>query len=282
MTYAEYLKSQGASEEDVKVLDTAIGRKAFDKMQADTVAAQAAAADAAQKMDAFKTETDAWYNTTILPNYTKMEREAAAAKANEARAVALIKASQDEGLRKVAEEMGYATVTPAAAAAAAAAPANFDASKFVTTDRLNQLSMDVGAGLAALQDMVLEHSQLFPDRPLNVRKIREEALAAKKDVYSYWTEKYKVEDVRTARATAATEAHDKALREEGAAAARAELATQYGNPELRPVVPSVNPFAARPGSNREKQPWEDGDRTNLRVERVMKVLGSQQSQPKTN
>lgn len=275
MTYAEYLKSLGAAEEDIKILDNAIGRKAFDKLQADAASAAAEAKDAQAR---FKTETDAWYNEQILPNYTKMEREAAAAKANEARAIALVKASTDEGLRKVATDMGYGDVVAPPAAAAGAPPA-FDASKYMSRDELAGLMDRAGEGLAALEDMVAEHRDLYPNSPrLNVRELRKEAVAAKMTAYDFWEKKYKVPEARAAADTARQEARDNAIRKETEDKVRSELASQYGNPNTSPVAPSINPFAARPSdSSRAKQPWEDGDRTNLRVERVMKVLGSQQT-----
>jgi hypothetical protein len=275
MTYAEYLKQNGATEDEIKILDVPASRKVFEKMQADTAAAQAAAQAATEAQARFKQETDAWYNDQILPNYTKMEREAAAAKANEARAVALIKASQDEGLRKVATDMGYGEVVKDAAAPT---PPAFDPSKYIPRDELNGLMDRAGEGLAALEDMVMEHRQLFPDKPLSVRELRREAVAAKMTAYDYWEKKYKVPEARSAADTARQEARDNAIRKEAEDKVRAELASQYGNPNTSPVVPSVNPFAARTSdASRTKQPWEDGDRTNLRVERVMKVLGSQQT-----
>ena len=280
MTYAEYLKSQGATEDDVKVLDTAIGRKAFDKLQSDATAAAADAAAAKQATADFKAETDKWYNETILPNYTTMEQKAATAAANEARAIALVRASQDEGLKKVAESMGYKTDgAPAAPAAPAAAalPSGFDPAKFVTQDSLAGIMDRAGEGLAALEDMVIEHHSLFPTERLNVRELRREAVAAKKTAYEYWEQKYKVPEVRATRAAADKSAHETKLREEGAAAEREKLATQYGNPDLRPPVPSRNPFAAPPGRDATKQPWEDGDRSAARVQRATKAVLDQQA-----
>src|ERR1039458_8033072 len=102
--YGDFLRTQGATEDDVKLLDTSLAQKAYDAQVANIAAAEA---DAQKRIADFKAETDTWYNDKIVPNYSRMERESAAAKANEARAVALIRASQDEGLRKVAEEMGY-------------------------------------------------------------------------------------------------------------------------------------------------------------------------------
>jgi hypothetical protein len=268
--YGDFLRTQGATEEDIKLLDTPLAQKAFDAQQS---AIAAAAADAQKRVDDYKAEADAWYNNTILPNYTAMEQRATAAAANEARARALILASQDEGLKKVAAEMGYKPDTTPAPNLNPAAPA-IDPAKFVTVERLQQLSDGVGEGLAELEDMVIEHNQLFPNQRLNVREIRKEALAAKSRVYDFWEKKYNVPAVREARAKADQEAYDKKLRDEGAASARTELASQYGNPDTRPLTSSANFLAPRPGRE-AKQPWEVGDRSFERVQHATKVVMDQ-------
>jgi hypothetical protein len=279
MTYAEMLRANGATEEEVKLLDVPSARKAFDAQQA---AIAAATADAEARVNSYKEEADKWYNNTILPNYTKMEQERAAALANESRARALILASTDEGLKKVAADMGFKPDgTPAAAPANPAAPNSFDASKYVTVDALNQMSDSVGAGLAALQDMVLEHSQLFPDRRLDVRAIRAEAVAARKNVYDYWEQKFGVPAARTAREEAAKKAHDDAIRKEERDKTVAELASQYANPNTVPASSSSNIFTPRPSAGRDKAPWEsslDGaNGSNDRVAKAAKLFVEKQA-----
>src|ERR1035437_112306 len=130
MTYAEHLRANGATDEEIKLLDVASARKSLDAMQAQITAA---AADADKRVNDYKGEADRWYNETILPKYTEMEQRATAAAANEARARALILASQDEGLKKVAKDMGYVT-DPTTPRTDPAVPAGFDLTKYVTTD----------------------------------------------------------------------------------------------------------------------------------------------------
>lgn len=283
MTYAEMLRANGATEDEIKLLDVAPARKAFDAQQA---AIAAATADGDARVNNYKTEADKWYNETILPNYQTMEQKLAAASANEARAKALILASQDEGLKKVAADMGYTQpANPNPANPNPASPA-LDASKYVTVDALNEMSNSVGAGLAALQDMVLEHSQLFPDRRLDVRAIRAEAVAARKDVYSYWEQKFKVQEARTAREDASRKAHDDLIRKEERDRVTTEFASQYANPNTVPASASSNVFAARPAAGREKMPWEsnlDGQNgSNDRVARATKLFVEKQAAGRTN
>ena len=272
-TYAEYLRQNGATDEEIKILDVASARKAYDGMVAAAALSAAEAAAARQQMADFKTQTDTWYNDVAMPNYQKMEREAITSKANEARARAAVLASQDEGLKAVAKEMGWETapvITPSVPASGA--PANFDPTKYVTMDRLNQFTQDAGASLARLQDMVIEYSQLYPNQRLNVSKLRDEALAAKSDVFAFYEKKFNIPAMRAEREKSEKDSYEKKLRDEGAAAARAELASTYGNPETRPMAPSTNPFAARPSSGRDKQPWEMGDQSGARVQRATKAV----------
>jgi len=273
-TYAEYLRQNGATDEEIKILDVASARKAYDGMVAAAAASAAEAAAARQQMADFKTQTDTWYNDVAMPNYQKMEREAITSKANEARARAAVLASQDEGLKAVAKEMGW-EVAPAPAAATVLTPggtANFDPTKYVTVDRLNQFTQDAGASLARLQDMVIEYSQLYPNQRLNVSKLRDEALAAKSDVFAFYEKKFNIPAMRAEREKSEKDSYEKKLRDEGAAAARAELASTYGNPETRPMAPSTNPFAPRPSGGRDKQPWEMGDQSGARVQRATKAV----------
>jgi len=278
-TYFDYLKENGATDEDAKLLDTPVARKAYETLQSQIAAA---AADADARVNNYKAEADKWYNETILPNYQTMEQKLAAASANEARARALILASQDEGLKKVALEMGFKPDgTPATITQPTTQPNAFDASKYVTVDALNQMSDSVGAGLAALQDMVLEHSQLFPDRRLDVRAIRAEAVAARKNVYDYWEQKFGVPAARTARAEAEKKIYEDRIRKEERDKTVAELASQYANPNTVPASSSSNIFTPRPSAGREKAPWEAGlagaEGSNDRVAKAAKLFVEKQA-----
>lgn len=277
MTYAEFLKSQGASEEDVKLLDNAVGRRAFDAQQKALTDATAAAAAATKATQDYQASVDRWHNEQILPAYQKMEADKIKSDAELARAKAVILSAQDQGLLRVADDMGYKR-DPAAPAAAVAPPA-FDASKYVTQDSIKSLADNAGDGLAVLQDIVMEHTQLYPDRPLSVRTLRREAVAANKTVEQYWMDKYGVTAARDKRDTDAKAAYEKRLREEGAAAARQELADRYGNPDVRPLTASVSPLAPRAaGSGREKMPWETNDLSNDRVRKATAAVINQQTQ----
>jgi len=281
-TYAEFLKSQGAGEEEIKLLDTPIGRKAYEKMLADADQARldGEAAKAAAKKD--REQLEGWFSTTAVPEFKEMERRAIAAEAESAKARAAWKAAQERGLVDLEQlkALGYDTGAPTtpAAPAAPALPAGFDPAKYITTDSLKGLSDGVGDGLAVLQDIVMEHAQLFPDKPLRVRELRKEAVAHGKTVEQYWSEKYNVIAAREKKAADDKAAWEAKLREEGAAKARTELAAQYGNPELRPGVPSTNAFTKRAETGRDKQPWQRADdASNDRVQRATQRIIERQN-----
>jgi len=275
MTYAEFLKSQGATAEEITVLDTTVGRRAFEKMQTDAAAAIAAGETAAAAAKADREKLNKWFNDTAVPEFKEMERRAIASESETAKARAAWKAAQDRGLIDVAisHDLGYDVDAPPPAPK----DTPLDTSKYVTRDNLVETlkpSMEnVGESLATLQDIVMEHAQLFPDRPLRVRDLRRDAVAAGKTVEQFWTEKYGVTAAREKRDTDTKAAYEKRLRDEGAAEARKELASQYSNPDARPLVPSNSPFTKRPATGRDKQPWERmDDASNDRVARATAKL----------
>lgn len=278
-TYAEFLKSQGATDEDIKLLDTAIGRKAFDKMNADAEAARAegAAAVAAAKKD--REQLTGWFNETAVPEFKDMERRSLAAEAEAGKARAAWKAAQERGLVDLEQlkALGYDTTVPPVKTPTGL-PDGFDPSKFITRDDIKGVADNAGDGLAVLQDIVMEHAQLFPDKPLKVRQLRQEAVAAGKTVEQFWLERYGVTAAREKKATDEREAYAKKLREEGAVAERTRLASQYGNPDTRPMVTSSFSFTKKTGNEQAKQPWErNDDASNDRVRRAAERLIEKQS-----
>jgi hypothetical protein len=266
-TYSEYLKSLGASEEEVKVLDTPVARKAFDAMNAATAEAN----EAKEKAVAHYQTLDKWYNEETLPNYKKMEKEKMAAIAEAERAKALVRAATDEGLLQIAKDMGYSEDTKDKEKEKE--HTNLD-ERYVTRDTLNELTERAGAGLADLEDMVIEHNQLFggdSSKRLRVGELRREAVAARKPILQYWEEKFHVADARAAKEKAEHDAEVAKWKAEGAKEKETELVSKYGNPDTRPLVTSEHPFTPRKEGNRAgKQPWEmeEGSLSSDRVRRA--------------
>lgn len=280
MTYAEYLKSLGATDDDIKVMDTGVARKAFDKMQAELTAAAAQVAASEQSKKDYEAKSNEWHDR-VNTEYLSAKDQLVVAKANEAKARAVIDEAQKQGLIRVAEDLGYVTAPPKVDDKPGTS--GFDPNRYFTKDDVVAIAEREGDAIALAQDIAAEHARLFPGQTLNFRELRKEAVSRKMSVEALWMDRYKVNDARTARATAEKEAYDKKLRDEGAATARAELASQYGNPDTRPLTTSQSPFAPRPAANREKQPWEsglDGDNgSNDRVQRATKSFIERSTRP---
>ena len=273
ITYAEYLKSQGASDEDIKLLDTAIGRKAYEAM------ATQAAADAAEKArieanaKAYEDRVNAWYEEQNK-KVSDTERELVVVKANEARARKALMAAQEQGLLDVAKDLGYEPDKPTTAAAPNLGAPGFDPNRYFTRDEIVEIATREGDAIAIAQDIAAEHRILFPDKPLKFRELRAEAQQKKVSVEQLWMDRFGVAAAREAQAKAARDAEVSKLVAEQVKVKEAEFISRYGNPDARPLAPSTSPLTARPATGREKQPWDLGGGetgSNLQQDRVKRA-----------
>src|SRR5271166_5663218 len=269
MTYAEFLKSQGATDEDIKVLgDNAIARKAFEAQQAIV----AAAADTKRKADETIAANREWAQQVESQNQAYLkERDSAQIEAAAARA--RIAKMGELGLIEIAEKIEPGSTKPPADAAAA-----FDASKYVTNDTLLSVAEREGDAIAAAQDIAYEHQRLFPDKPLNFRELRREAVSRKLPVESLWMEKYGVAAARDARSATEKAAYEKKLTEDAVAAYKSQHSQT--NPLTAPLAVSRTPFTEHlpsTGNTAGKHPWQlsDAEKTNARMNRVVGKLQEQ-------
>jgi hypothetical protein len=267
MTYEEYLKSCGATDEDLKTIVTPASRRAFEKMQSDVVAAQGRAEEATR----LKTDTDKWYYDIHVPEFQTMQNSVVTAQAEAARYKEALRAAEKQGLINVAKDLGFnVNDTPPAAAAAAAAP--FDTSKFITREQLLEVARAEGKSIARMTKMAEEHSRLgLP--PVDWESLYDEAVTAGKPVGQFWEQKFNVSSVRQARADSDKSAYEKKLRDEGASAERARIAEQ-GNPDIRPGVPSRAPWTQRTATDTLRagtNPWDAKSEHVLSDDRVRRV-----------
>lgn len=270
MTYAEMLRANGATDEDVKLLDTPSARRVFDAQQAAITAAN-------DKATRLETETRDWFDNVSTPEWNQVNADLIKAKTEAARLQAALRTAEDRGLLNISKDLGLDLGNPANPNLTNPNPANpagFDPSKYVTMDQLKETARLEGAAIAQAQDITAEHGFLFPGQRLNFTSLREEAMAAKKQVMQYWLEKYKVPEARAAKEKAAQDAHDKKIAEDAVTAARAEwVKTNGSNPDLRVPAESRSPFVVRKDSSdlRSTQPWarNDNDLSNDRVRRAV-------------
>lgn len=268
-SYAEYLKSNGATDDEVKVLVTPASQKAYDAMQAQVTAA---AAETLKAQTHYKALDD-WHKNVAEPTAAKALAERDAALADAAAERARMKKLQDLGLLAIADQMEPEEAAKRAAAATSAATAP-DLSKYVDRDTFLSTVSQEGDAIAIAQDIAFEHQRLFPDKPLNFRELRKQAIANKQSVEQQWMSTYGVAAARESRATADKDAYEKRLREEGASAERAKLSTV--NPNLVNPQASSNPFTGKSPSAQaaDAQPWHknESERANARVQKQVGKL----------
>jgi len=267
MTFAEFLKSQGASDEDLKLLDTPVMRKAHERMEAQL----AEAAAAKQKADELVARNREWATQVEEQNQSYL-RERDSAKVEAAAAAAKIAKMQELGLIEIAEKM-----EPGSTKKEEPASALPDLSKYVDRDTLLSVAEREGEAIAVVGDIAYEHALLFPGKAPNFRELRNEAKQRKLTVEQVWQEKYNVPAAREARAKAEKEAETARLHKEW----EADFVAKHpqSNPLLQPPTVSKTPFTnVIPSTNGgEKQPWlkTDAEKEQGRMNKVLEKMTQQ-------
>ena len=287
--YRAHLRAQGASEEDIKALTegsfATAAVKAFDASVAAAAAETARIrAEADASIATYKANADKWYEEVATPALSAAQQAKIKSDAEAARLRSLVAQSQDEGLKAVAKEMGYDVTGGANNPPPNPNPGTpgFDPNKYFTRDEIVSIAAQEGEAIAVAQDIAFEHRQLFPDKPLNFRELRREALAAKKPVEQFWMERYGVTAARDKAAADAKAADEARIRKEERDKVTAEFAERQANPNLIPGTTSINPIAPRAAAGRDKQPWESGlaaeGGSGDRTQRAAKLFAERQTQ----
>jgi hypothetical protein len=256
-TYAEYLKSQGASEADIAVLDTPLARRAYERLEESIVRLDGEAKKAKEGAAAYEERVNKWYEDHDK-EFKAVEGKLVAEAAARAKAEAALRTAHERGMLDVAKDLGYDFSNPATPPPNSNAPAPIDTSKFVTQETLLQVAEREGDAIAIASDIAAEHAYLFGSPLRSFRELRREAVSRKLPVQQVWEEKFKVADARAARIAADEKAKEETLRKKITEEVRSQFASEYGNPNTRPPEASRSPFASRPAANREKQPWDTG------------------------
>jgi hypothetical protein len=262
MTYAEYLKANGATEDEIKVLDSAVARRAFDKSQAEAEEARTAAAKLEETMKNYEARVQSWY-TENDSKLKQVQNQAVAAAAEAARAKAALLEAQKQGMVDIAKDLGYETEPPKQQPAAAD-------DRYVSRQDFGNLMTEAGNSLARMADLKDEYATLFPGQRLNLSSLVVEARAnGAPDVFTYAEKKYNMPAAREAAAQKQRDAEIAKWKAEGAKEKETELVSRLGNPDLRPLQPSKSPFAVRPDDKlrADNQPWNKSE-TQLANDRV--------------
>lgn len=270
--YRDQLKAAGASDDDLKAL---IPDAKYEKHMDGLLDKAAEAETARQAAEAKVREYDTWYDSTLTPAYQKLQNEAVQARAEAARNAAALKAAQEYGLAKIAEQQDNAAAAGTPAAGAPAAPA-FDASKYVPLEVFQQAFGQTGKAIAIANKVNNEHRKLFGDDP-DMEALLEEAQAAKKPLREYWEQKYNVAAKRKEVADAAQAARDKKIADD--AIAKYQQDHPSSNPHLSPPLSSSFPgFNKRSGSDGKAavQPWDNAnEREGARLEKATRKIAEQ-------
>jgi hypothetical protein len=275
MTLEEILRAEGYTDADFEtaapMLQDPKLRAALEKRYANLNAENAA----------YKKENEAWANwhkdegQPILDLYQKDVVEAKAAVAALRERLRLAEASGFAPKGSVPEE-----------ANPAAAPSAFDAKahKVVTYDDMAFLADKEGDAIAMSHDIAGDYAALTGQNLVNyrytstdgrqlygMRALRQESKDHRfqGELYDFVARKF---DFAAKRATA----HEK-TRQQAEEAIRADerskMAAKYGNPEMRTLMPSVEPFLPRAASEKIKHPWQRDpqERRRDRLEHLTKV-----------
>jgi hypothetical protein len=204
-TYAEFLVEQGATAEELAVLDTPTARKAYMRMQADNDA----------KVVEYETRVKAWHEKEVVPYQAKLAQEAALAKSEAAAERARTKELQDAGLIAVAAKQDAATTVNNGST-----PEAFDPKKYnlLTADSLatalDPFAKGQGKAMVTLTKIMREHDKLgLPD--CDFGSLYDESIAAGKQFPDYWNQKFGVEAKRAEVAAKDKTAYEERLRKEG-------------------------------------------------------------------
>lgn len=245
-TYQEYLRENGATNEDIVILASPVAIKAWDKAQADAEAAQAVAIK--QAGESWDATTLNWWETEYKPGLDKSNQEIVRLTREVHGVNAALAKAKELGLTEIAIAAGTPPETPASAAV----PAGFDPKKFVSAEDFQSAFDRTGEAIAQAQTLFAEHHALFGSFPTDIEDMRKAAVASRgqKNIRQVWEEKYKVADKRSEIAAAKQKAHDDAIRAETRSAVTQELAG--ANPGLRQPVASRHSLTPRPEDKDKK------------------------------
>lgn len=267
----ETLRAKGYTDADIAALAPLLTN---DRYRGDLESTLADAEYAAEVGRADSAEALRWRDEEALPKLTKAQQEAQDARAEAAGYRERMKALQEQGLIKIAEDQEKPIVKPVA---------DFDPKKYNLVDQSDvaRFAELEGDAIATVADLGDEYRELFPGKSLHTYvsrdgksrgfvALRREAVAAKKHVADYVAEKFDFNGRRAEIAKAAKEVEFEAVRKAEREKVTTELVGTLGNPMARNPMGSQYPILPKPKDSNGKQPWEaETDRSQARVQKAL-------------
>lgn len=234
--------------------------------------------------------TTTWYTNEAVPALNQNMQEVVKSRAEIARLNAQLKAEQDLGMRRVANQdnggvntgnnggtgAGAGSGGGSGSGAGSGSPdyTPYD-ERYVGREVFTQAFAQTGEAIAMAADISEDHRDLFGRRlPEGIGGLRAKYQRAtqtgfKGDLRSFWEQEFKVSERRAELAAKEREDHDNKIREE----TRRQVMSEFANPMTRTPMASNSPFVKKKiegGTVDGKQPWERGPVEHRRAERVVK------------
>lgn len=264
----EVLRAKGYSDTDLEALKTLLADSRFrESLEGELGAVETERDTFKGEAAKFRGESESWagwYKDTGLPTVEKALKDAQDARAQAASHEARLKILQEQGLIKLAGGDADPNPNPKPD------PAQFDpkAHNLVTLDDVHKFADAEGDAIAMASDLAAEHQSLFGKPLTGLRELRREALASKRPIYDYVTEKLKFATKRQEISDAALAAREAEIRKDERSKAIAEIA----NPNARPPADSRFTLLPRPTAD-GKQPWDNfDDRMGARVNKALQHI----------
>ncbi len=277
----EILKTRGYTDAELDAFAALADPRFVTALESEDAERERISAEAAR----MKSDLDAtakWYHEQAVPALNKALGDATQARAERARLEAQIKAEQEYGMRRVADDQQQGQQGQQPSQGQQGNPDarndNFDPSRYVSAEAFQGTVNQFGDAIAMATDIAEDHRDLFGQRlPGGVTGLRtkyKDAVAQSHfngTLRDFWESEYKVGDRRTELDKKQQEEFVSKIRQEE----RQKVMSEYANPATRPLAGgSRNPFthkAVNGTVSGSGQPWEGGKTVEQRrSERVVK------------
>lgn len=272
----DILRRKGYAEADIQALAPMLADQRFRSSLEESFG------EVESQRDTHKAELDKWsgdWLTDANAKISRAEQETIRARREAADTREQLKLAKEWGLME--EGSRPEGVVPASSAVSATPGGVFDpkAHKLVTYDDIGRYAEAEGAAIAMANDLSEEYRHLTgksifeyeSNGKRGMSALRAEAIAAKQNLDTFVAQKFDFTGKRQSITAKRQQEHDDAIRKEAEDRVRGEMASKFGNPNMRQAVQSNAPFIP-PKPKEGGQPWEHsaGERRNARLERAMR------------